>query len=472
MDFSIMTDLARRAVYVPAWRAAPQADKAAAPVSARDTVSISAEARQAAESGAVSGDTGEPDAGTAFTSFAGEFDKVLREYAGTVREHYAEKHAENLTYPDPGAHIWDKYKNPDSPHFRSDMSEDERAWAYDQELDLLNGGRHLQMGNPYVFPDGAPTLASAAAKANQACREQIDQSIQDLFKQNGIEIPADASFRLTVDDSYTFHVTGLEDKELTEAMEQALNCGDNGKNLYDHLKLTAPDGETPGVDYANGHLSAAGPLSDGALDEVKRQTCPAYSQFSDAYDPHKEPMGVIAGLDGTAPDRESAGRFSAAVRTGMPEIIARLNAGEFGNQPLEINRYAMVDPDGSIRMQTYFHTYAERAMTARRTVEDYYAAAHRENSSYPFSEALDHIAQKYKWPDSDIFRSDLSERQRDMYYRQERALLTGARVTLLDPYALASIGGVQNLEDEHKAAMQAVKEKMDALWAEMYGAEV
>ena len=58
-----------------------------------------------------------------------------------------------------------------------------------------------------------------------------------------------------------------------------------------------------------------------------------------------------------------------------------------------------------------------------------------------------------------------------MYYRQERALLMGSRVTLLDPYALASVGGVQDAETMHNAAMQAVREKLDALWNEKYGAE-
>ena len=58
-----------------------------------------------------------------------------------------------------------------------------------------------------------------------------------------------------------------------------------------------------------------------------------------------------------------------------------------------------------------------------------------------------------------------------MYYRQERALLMGSRVTLLDPYALASAGGVLNAEECHNKAMQAVREKLDALWEERYGAE-
>ena len=102
-------------------------------------------------------------------------------------------------------------------------------------------------------------------------------------------------------------------------------------------------------------------------------------------------------------------------------------------------------------------------MNARKTIEGYYAEAHAENSSYPFLQGLEHIAEKYKRPDSGIFRSDLTEAQRNMAYRQERALLTGARLTLFDPYALASVGGVMNVQTSHKLAMQAVQEKYDEL---------
>ena len=101
----------------------------------------------------------------------------------------AARQSETLTYADPYAHVWNKYKNPDSPDFRACLSEDERAWAYDQELDLLHGGKHLQMGNPYAFPDGAPTLSAAAAEANQACREQLDLALQDILTKNEIELP-------------------------------------------------------------------------------------------------------------------------------------------------------------------------------------------------------------------------------------------------------------------------------------------
>lgn len=447
----------------------------------QDEVVISAEAQEAqvastASTDSVSAAQTDGEKTTTFTTFAGEFSKITQGYADTIRNYYATEHEENLTYDSPSTHIWDKYKNPDSPNFRADLSEDERAWAYDQELDLLSGGKHLQMSNPYAFASagGPPTLASAAMQANQACREQIGQSIQDLLAENGIGLPADASFRLTVDQDYTIHVTGLEDEEQATAIEQALNRGDNGKNLYNHLKLTTPNGENLGIDYANGHLAAVDTqqeLDDRTLDEVKKQAGPIWARYSSTYNPHQEAMNEkILSLDPDSPlnTQENKDRISAAVRVGAPEVIAEFRARQ-QDMSLVINQNRDIDPDGSIALKTYMRAYEQPAVNARKTIEGYYAEAHAENSSYPFLEGLDHIAQKYKRPDSGIFRSDLTEAQRDMAYHQERALLTGARLTLFDPYALASIGGVQTAQASHQGAMQAVMEKMNGLRNQLYG---
>ena len=479
MDVVDLDSFFTRKSGVAAWNEAVANGGASA--NAGDVVTISAQAKEAVAKqetqvdSAVSADeVSEEQAGsggTTFTSFAEQFSKITEGYADTIREHYAVEHEENLTYDSPSNHIWNKYKNPDSPDFRSDLSEDERAWAYDQELDMLTGGKHLQMGNPYAFADagGPPTLASAAMQAIQACREQIDQSIQNIFAESGIDVPADASFQLTVDPSdYSIHVTGLDDEDLAQAIEQALNRGDNGKNLYDHLKLTTPDGENLSVDYANGHLAAVDTqqeLDDETLSEVKKQAGPTWARYSSTYNPHQEAMNEkILGLDPDSPfhTQENKDRLSAAVRVGAPEIIAEFRARQ-QDMSLVINQNMEIDPDGSIAIETYWRAYVQQAMDARETIKEYYAEAHAENSSYPFMEGLEHIAEKYKWPWSDIFRADLTEDQRNMYYRQERALLTGARLTLYDPYALASVGGVLNVQTSHQLAMQAVQEKYSEL---------
>lgn len=383
MNISVNTTACRNAAYRVYQTEAAQAEKkTAAALGAKDEITVSQAAKKFSK---------KPDSSlkTVFTSFADEFSKVTNEYADTIREHYAKEHAENLTYDNPSLHIWDKYKNAEFPDFRSDMSEDERAWAYDQELDMLSGGKHLQMGNPYAFPaaGGPPSLASAAMKALAAARNQIDQSVQTLLAENGIDLADDTSFRLTVEQpGYSIKVSGLEDDALAEAIEQALNSGDNGKNLYNHLKLTGSNS----VEYANGHLAALDAqqeLTDSTLAEIKKQAGPIWARYSSTYNPHQEAMNEkILSLNPDSPlnTQERMDRISAAVRVGAPEIIAEFRTRQ-KDLSLVINENREVDPDGSIALQTYLRAYAQPAIEARKTITEYYTDAHQENSSYPFA---------------------------------------------------------------------------------------
>ena len=399
MNVGVTSNAASVLAYRKTQTEAAQAEKkTAAALGAKDEITVSQAAKEFSK---------KPDSSlkTVFTSFADEFSKVTNEYADTIREHYAKEHAENLTYDNPSLHIWDKYKNAESPDFRSDMSEDERAWAYDQELDMLSGGKHLQMGNPYAFSaaGGPPSLASAAMKALAAARNQIDQSVQTLLAENGIDLADDTSFRLTVEQpGYSIKVSGLEDDALAEAIEQALNSGDNGKNLYNHLKLTGSDS----VEYANGHLAALDAqqeLTDSTLAEIKKQAGPIWARYSSTYNPHQEAMNEkILSLNPDSPlnTQERMDRISAAVRVGAPEIIAEFRTRQ-KDLSLVINENREVDPDGSIALQTYLRAYAQPAIDAR--------------------------------------------------------------LTLFDPYALASVGGIQNDQASHQIALQAVQAKMNEL---------
>ncbi len=399
MNVGVTSNAASVLAYRKTQTEAAQAEKkTAAALGAKDEITVSQAAKEFSK---------KPDSSpkTVFASFADEFSKVTNEYADTIREHYAKEHAENLTYDNPSLHIWDKYKNAESPDFRSDMSEDERAWAYDQELDMLSGGKHLQMGNPYAFSaaGGPPSLASAAMKALAAARNQIDQSVQTLLAENGIDLADDTSFRLTVEQpGYSIKVSGLEDEALTEAIEQALNRGDNGKNLYNHLKLTGSDS----VEYANGHLTALDAqqeLADSTLAEIKKQAGPIWARYSSTYNPHQKAMNEkILSLNPDSPlnTQERMDRMSAAVRVGAPELIAEFRTRQ-NDLSLVINENRAVDPDGSIALQTYLRAYAQPAIDAR--------------------------------------------------------------LTLFDPYALASVGGIQNDQASHQIALQAVQAKMNEL---------
>ncbi len=83
-------------------------------------------------------------------------------------------------------------------------------------------------------------------KTNEDTKEALMNAINQIFKENGIEVPEGVALNFTVDPyDYAIHVTfnaketGEEVDFLTPEMEkkieEALNKGDNGKNLYDHI---------------------------------------------------------------------------------------------------------------------------------------------------------------------------------------------------------------------------------------------
>lgn len=131
--------------------------------------------------------------------------------------------------------------------------------------------------------------------------------------------------------------------------------------------------------------------------------------------------------------------------------------------PLEVNWNATVDPDGSAYAKAYFDSIASQLDGARQTIEDYYADAHRENLS--FSDPYMHITEKYKYSGSPYFRSDWSQAQRDMAFRQETALLRGGRVVLNDMWAL---GGrkLPNAEESQEIAKDHARSVIAEMVAE------
>ena len=93
---------------------------------------------------------------------------------------------------------------------------------------------------------------------------------------------------------------------------------------------------------------------------------------------------------------------------GAPEVVAEFRTRQH-DMSLIINKNRDIDPDGSIALKTYVRAYAQPAIQARKAINEYYSEAHKENSSYPFIQGLEHIAQKYKRPGSAIFRDDLQK---------------------------------------------------------------
>ncbi|UZD74363.1 DUF4885 domain-containing protein [Bacillus siamensis] len=158
-------------------------------------------------------------------------------------EKYSRINEINKRKSDPLRFIKDKYQRPDSPYFRSDLTESERQAAYHNETEWLFKGK----AQSYDFRDVAfrgETLNGEIQGENEKVfqRGQVNQQIGVLFHRNHIQIPEGANLAFTISPiDYLLKVSGTDDKELTQQIEAVLNSGENSKELFAHIIRSRSD---------------------------------------------------------------------------------------------------------------------------------------------------------------------------------------------------------------------------------------
>ena len=167
--------------------------------------------------------------------FEGEEEKRME----ILREKYTKIHQENLRQPDPQAHIFDKYTNPYSPKFRSDLTAEERNSAKKMELSLLRTNGEMRY---FSFRDAAfrdkPLMNGLVENHEKRAfqREQVNNQIGELLKEAGISIPTGTNLTFTVNpNDFSVSVLGSKDELLLRQIEQLLNTEQNGQELYRHI---------------------------------------------------------------------------------------------------------------------------------------------------------------------------------------------------------------------------------------------
>ncbi|MFB6499406.1 DUF4885 domain-containing protein [Bacillus haynesii] len=152
-------------------------------------------------------------------------------------EKYSKINAMNKTKPDPLGYIKDKYKNPNSPYFRNDLSAAERQAAYDNETEWLFKGK----AQNYNMQDAAfrnVTFNGEVETENEKIyqRSQVNKQLQALLDQYHIAIPADTVFTFTISPiDYQVKVSGTGDEQLIHQIEHILQSGENSKQLFLHI---------------------------------------------------------------------------------------------------------------------------------------------------------------------------------------------------------------------------------------------
>ena len=227
----------------------------------RDTVTISSEAQELSMKKSISGRTRNTSVDSTidlqkYIDAARESNSVALENAGNeidvnavtytscseafraaLTDKYAKLVAEAKTHSNPEEYIYGKYYNKGSQYYETNLTETERRIAYNYEMQMYKDGKIIGVSYEDSLFRGIEIYGDV--KDNDRImfkRQTINRQISNIMLGAGIDtagIPDTCTF--TVDPySYYISVDGVDDS-LKQSMEQALNQGSNGKNLYKHI---------------------------------------------------------------------------------------------------------------------------------------------------------------------------------------------------------------------------------------------
>ena len=227
----------------------------------RDTVTISSEAQELSMKKSISGRTRNTSVDSTidlqkYIDAARESNSAALENAGNeidvnavtytscseafraaLTDKYAKLVAEAKTHSNPEEYIYGKYYNKGSQYYETNLTEAERRIAYNYEMQMYKDGKIIGVSYEDSLFRGIEIYGDV--KDNDRImfkRQTINRQISNIMLGAGIDtagIPDTCTF--TVDPySYYISVDGVDDS-LKQSMEQALNQGNNGKNLYKHI---------------------------------------------------------------------------------------------------------------------------------------------------------------------------------------------------------------------------------------------
>ncbi|MES9725397.1 DUF4885 family protein [Bacillus safensis] len=162
-------------------------------------------------------------------------------------EKYEKINEQNKRFNDPQDHIYNKYRNPYSSYFRSDLTKPEREAAYIMGMSWARNNK----GGQYDFNDAIfrnekrydPTQDSVERKIFN--RQKVNEQLQDLFSKNGISIPKNTNLTFTIDpNNFKLVVSGSKDESLMKQIEDLLNTTNNTRELFFHIMKSRNDDST------------------------------------------------------------------------------------------------------------------------------------------------------------------------------------------------------------------------------------
>lgn len=184
-------------------------------------------------------------AGNEINAKAASYTRLGLAFYDALTEKYSRLVSEAKSHSNPENYIYQKYYDKGSEYYETNLSDKERQIAYNYEMQMYKTGKI----NGVSYQDSlfrGIEVSSDAAGLDQIKfeRQVVNTQISNILQQSGIntsEIPETCKFTV---DPYTYEISVDEvGQDLKVAMENALNVGDNGKNLFTHIyKCATQDG--------------------------------------------------------------------------------------------------------------------------------------------------------------------------------------------------------------------------------------
>lgn len=212
------------------------------------------------------------------------------------------------------------------------------------------------------------------------------------------------------------------------------------------------------------------PMRSARFADPEEKTAKSAGQTQDKIEISQEGQQAVTATETELDFDQSRKKVESYLSSMTKDEFMSQVRDQLGEQRLEINWNATVDPDGQIWCKAYFDSYISQVSqfrdTAERAIKDYYADAYQEARNSPLgsslSQQLNFIAAKYQCSWSDYFDASMPTAERQWTYTQVKAMLTGTGLRLNDPYALKGIHIPTN-EETTQIAKQAANDKISEL---------
>ena len=321
----------------------------------RDTVTISSEAQELSMKKSISGRTRNTSVDSTidlqkYIDDARESNRAALENAGSeidvnavtytdsseafraaLTDKYSKLAAEAKTHSNPEEYIYGKYYDKGSQYYEANLTETERRIAYNYEMQMYKDGKINGVSYQDSLFRGIEIYGDV--KDNDRImfkRQTVNRQISNILSGAGIDtagIPDTCTF--TVDPySYYISVDGVDDS-LKQSMEQALNQGSNGKNLYKHiLTCSTQDG------CNSSQVSADSKLKFQAFQQVYEYTGLKLNELEEKGGTYytkdgediKELVSAAVDKSGTVP-----GNYKAQVKQWICGMISEISGKGWNN---------------------------------------------------------------------------------------------------------------------------------------------